>query len=100
MVAFRRKQSGKVRVINNLSYPAGHSINSGIDHEYYRLTYGSVDDVVHKCQEIGDVCYLAKLDLASAFKSINVCTEDWHLLGSKWQYGDNKAYWYSEVHDV
>ncbi len=95
--AFRRKQSGKVRAIKDLSYQAGHSINSGIDHKYCRLTYASVDDVVHKCQEIGGVSYLAKLDLASAFKSINVHTEDWHLLGSTWQYGDDKEYWYSTV---
>ncbi len=76
MGAFRRKQSLKVRVINDLSHPAGHSINDGIDREYCRLTYGSVDDVVHKYQEIGGVCYFAKLDLASVFKSIDVHTGD------------------------
>ncbi len=45
-----------------------------------------------KCQDIGGVCYLAKLDLASAFKSVNVNTEDCHFLGSIWQDGDDKEY--------
>ncbi len=92
-ISFRRKQSEKVRVINDLSHPIGHSINSGNDHEYCRLTYESVDDVVHKCQEIGDVDYLAKLDLANAFKSINVCPEDWYLLRWMLDVDTNKAMW-------
>ena len=44
----------------------------------------SIDDVIQQINILGPSCYLAKLDLADAFKHITVRSEDWPLLGSTW----------------
>ena len=78
------KRSGKVRVIHDLSWPPTMSVNSFIDIEDFRVEYMSVDDVVEHVKHLGHGCYLAKLDLADAFKHVPVRQEDWPLLGSTW----------------
>ena len=88
MGAFTKKRSTKVRVIHNLSWPPGSSINDFIDIEDYRVKYMSVDDVVEQIRLLGPGCQLAKLDLADAFKHIPVTPSDWEPLGYTWYVWD------------
>ena len=53
-----RKDSLRRRVILDLSFPFGNSVNDGIDkhvycNEYIQLTYPSVDDLAKRIAEIG-----------------------------------------------
>ena len=102
--AFERKRSGKIRVIHDLSWPAGRSVNDGIDAADYGLQYITVDEAVILCIDIGhgEAVFMAKLDLKDAFKHILVRLADRHLLGFIWdpqfigESGD-KQYFYSNV---
>ena len=49
----RDKPNGAVRLILDLSQPAGDSINAGIDPDAFRLSYTSVDEAVRLVYEVG-----------------------------------------------
>ena len=85
MGAFPKKRSvGKYRIIHDLSWPPGHSINDYISSEEYGLHYISVDDIAALIVQKGPNVMLSKLDLEDAFKHVPVRPEDWELLGSTW----------------
>ena len=84
--AFEKKRSGKVRVIHDLSWPPGGSVNDGIDASEFSLKYITLDDAVQVANQVGAgrPVSMAKLDLMNAFKHIFVRPEDRHLLGFTW----------------
>ena len=83
--AFPKRDSSKVRVIHDLSFPVKGSVNSLIDREQFSLAYSSVDDATRICRELGPApVFMAKLDLENAYKHIYVSPEDWHMLGFTW----------------
>lgn len=82
MGAFEKKRSsGKFRVIHDLSWPPGQSVNDFIAREDFTLSYITVDEIVHNIKESGGNSLIAKIDLADAFKQILVRPQDWPLLG-------------------
>ena len=83
--AFARKGTGKVRVICDLSYPPGSSINDHIDKDSYSLSYITVDSVAELCMEYSEPPYVAKSDIRSAFTHCLVRPQDWPKLGFEWQ---------------
>ena len=62
----KRNQPGKWRLILDLSYPPGASVNDGVDKTYCHLFFPSVDDAAKKIMEMGPQCQLAKIDVAQA----------------------------------
>ena len=74
----------KYRIIHYLSWPPQDSINDHIDPDAFRCFYGSFDDAVALVVKHGVGAFLAKLDLADAFKHILIRSQDWPLLGSSW----------------
>ena len=82
--AIPKKHSDKWRLILDLSHPAGHSINDGIEKPACSLTYIRVDEVVQKVLLLGRGCQLAKIDIESAFRNVPVHPQDRHLLGLSW----------------
>ncbi len=82
--AFVRSGSTKVRVIHDLSYPAGDSINDHIDPDKFTLQYVTVDDAAKMCAQFPEA-WMAKSDLASAFLHVLVKPQYWHQLGFKWK---------------
>ena len=82
MGCFIRKRSNKHRVIYDMSWPPGQSINDFIDKESFRIQYLSLDDVISSIKQLGPHTLLAKLDLQSAFHHIPVRPADFELLGS------------------
>ena len=87
--AFAKKRSpDKVRVIHDLSWAPGRSVNDHIPDDECSVQYISVDTAVDMVRKYGPGTLLAKIDLEDAFKHIVVRPEDWHLLGSSWQYRD------------
>lgn len=81
--AFVKRDKSKIRLIHDLSYPHGQSVNDLIDAEEYSLQYESVDSAVRACR-VYSFPYLSKIDLQDAYKAIAVRPEDWHLLGFSW----------------
>ncbi len=96
--AVAKKRTEKIRVIQDLSWPHGESVNDGIDADDYSLHYTSVDIAVSLIQKFPDP-WMFKLDLQSAFQSVKVRPEDTHLLGFTWtdKNGDEQLFCYKTL---
>ena len=78
------------RVIVDLSWPHGASVNDGISKEFYLdevidLRYASVADVCHMVMEIGPGALIYKRDLRHAYRQIPVDPRDYCYLGYHWE---------------
>ena len=76
------------RVILDLSFPVGQSVNSGVPKDkylgsYFELKYTSVDDIVHSLKQLGPTALLYKIDISRAFRHIRIDPVDLDLLGVK-----------------
>ena len=80
-----KKETGKFRLIHHLSYPKGHSINDGIPTEQSHVTYQTVDDATQAMKALGKGCYLAKTDIADAYRIVPLHPTEYHLFGIKWR---------------
>ena len=68
--------TGKWRLITDLSYPTGLSVNDGIDPTLCSLTYTTVDDIAETAACLGPGVLLAKVDIESAYRLIPVHPDD------------------------
>ena len=75
---------GKWRLITDLSYPEGNSINDGIRSELCSLKYTSVERVARAAQQLGRGALLAKLDIKSAYRLVPVHPGDRNLPAIEW----------------
>jgi hypothetical protein len=74
-----------VRIIHDCSRPVGRSVNDYAPVE--SLRYQSIEDAK---EFITRGCYLAKIDLASAYRSVKLHPSNYCLTGLAWQFeGDN-----------
>jgi len=80
----KNHQPNKWRLIVDLSYPDGCSINDGIPKDLCFLTYITVDTVIKQITTLGRGTLLAKVDIKSAFRLLPVHPADCHLLAMKW----------------
>ena len=62
----KNHQPGEWRLVVDLSYPAGASINDGIESALCSLRYPSVDDAVHRLLAKDPCSFMAKIDIESA----------------------------------
>ena len=76
---------GEFRLIFDLSYPHGASINSGISKEDSSVIYTNFDEVIRMVREEGAGSYLFKVDIKSAFRLIPIHPTDFSLLGMTFQ---------------
>ena len=76
---------GKWRLITDLSFPEGGSVNDGIDPAYCSLQYTSVEKIAGAAQSLGRGSLLAKLDVRSAYRLVPVHPADRPLLGFIWK---------------
>ena len=77
--------TGKWRLITDLSFPEGASVNDGIDPSLCSLTYSSVEEVADEVARLGAGALLAKIDIESAYRIIPVHPEDRHLQAVRWE---------------
>ena len=68
--------TGKWRLITDLSYPQDRSVNDGIDPALCSLKYTSVDQVAETIATLGQGSLLAKIDVESAYRLIPVHPDD------------------------
>ena len=60
------------RLITDLSFLRGSSVNDGIDSSWCSLTYASVDDAVQRIRTLGRSALLAKFDIASTYRVVPI----------------------------
>ena len=89
MGPFRDKPDGGVRVIVDLSWPIGTSVNSCIhDNQFdcmsFNLKYPTIDMVIEKIEELGPEALLYKVDLERAFRNLRINPIAYPLCCLKW----------------
>ena len=76
---------GKFRLIHDLSFPKGDSINFYTSKEFTTVQYESLDRVVELVRSCVPRCFIAKADIQDAFRLIPIRPQDYPLLGFTWQ---------------
>lgn len=84
-----KKGTDERRVILDLSFPQGESVNDYVMKDQYlgnpvHLTYPKVDDLVEIIKNKGEKCLLYKKDLKRAYRQIPLDPGDLHLVGFEW----------------
>ena len=79
------RASNKWRLITDLSFPDGGSVNDGVSPELCSFQYTSVDRVARAAHRLGPGALLAKADIKAAYRLVPVHPEDRPLLGMQWQ---------------
>ena len=77
------------RVIIDLSWPIGNSVNSGVEANKYLdtefvLTYPSIDNITDQVLQLGKSCEIFKVDISRAFRHVPIDPGDLDLLGLSW----------------
>lgn len=80
------KSDGGVRLIHDASRPEGASLNDMWDKE--KFCYQTIENAVRL---ISPGCYLAKLDLASAYRSVGIHHSNFPYTGLKWTFSGDAA---------
>ena len=73
--------TGKWRVITDLSFLRGRGVNDGINAQWCSLEYTTVDKIVTVVAQLGRGALLAKVDIKSAYRLVPVNLADRSLLG-------------------
>lgn len=68
------------RVIHNLSFPEGTSVNDDIQEEFKSVQYQDIEDAVALMGKYGKNCGLFNLDIQNACKVVPIHYSDWELL--------------------
>ena len=84
-----KPNSDRCRVIVDLSWPIGESVNAGIDKNMYLgsqfdLNFPSVDHITEEAKHVGRGALLYKVDVSRAFRHVKVDPGDYDLLGLQW----------------
>ena len=85
-----KKDTSERRVILDLSWPPGTSVNDGIlpnvlDGSEFQLSYPTVDSIAALVVQKGPGCLIYKRDLKRAYRQFRVDPYDFPLLGFKWE---------------
>ena len=84
------KQGNTWRLVHNLSWPLQDSVNSGIDREFCRVEYETLDHCIDIIAKIGVGCVMSKCDVENAFRILKVNKSDYKFTGFSF---DGKIYW-------
>ena len=84
-----KSNSDNRRVIIDLSWPIGESVNAGVTPDKYLgvdfiLSYPSVDNIVSEVLRLGKGCQIFKVDISRAFRHVPIDSGDLDLLGLHW----------------
>ena len=76
--------TGKWRLITDLSFPHGLSVNDGINSSLCSLCYTTVDDIAAEVATLGKDALIAKVDIESAYRLLPVHPHDRLLQAVQW----------------
>ncbi len=77
--------TGRWRLIVDMSFPEGASVNDGISENLSSLTYVGVQDAVRGIARMGRGTVMAKVDVKSAYRNVPVHPDDRQLMGMWWR---------------
>ena len=85
-----KPNSDRRRVIVDLNWPQGASVNAGIDKfshlkSAFALTFSTVDDITSELKRLGRGALLYKVYGSRAFRHVKVDPGDYNLLGLYWE---------------
>ena len=85
-----KRESGKRRIIMDLSFPFGTSVNDSIDKNHYcstpvDLTYPTINTLARRITQLGAGCQIWKKDMIRAFRQIYLCPRDYRLIAFRWR---------------
>ena len=81
----KQHQLGKWRLITDLSFPEGASVDDSIDPTRCSLSYISVDNVANRAISLGRGSLIANIDINSAYRLVPVWPPHRQWLGIKWK---------------
>ena len=86
-LALREKQdTGKYRLLHNLSFPYNEqSVNYSIPKSSTKVHYESLTDAIASIQQCTPNVFMAKSDIADAFRIVPLHPTQYHLTGFAWQ---------------
>ena len=93
-----KQNSDTRRVILDLSWPKGESVNAGVEKNGYmggefKLTFPTIDDLTQELVRIGKWGHIFKVDVSRAFRHLSVDPRDYDLLGVKsWFHPQQRQY--------
>ena len=79
------RNTGQWRMIVDLSYPEGRSVNDGISSALCSVSYPSIDEALSFIKQWGRNTLLLKVDLKSAYRMVPIHPQDRHLFGVCWE---------------
>ena len=80
-----KKLPGDFRMIHDLSYPKGDSVNSHMLPGASSVSYELLDDAVRLLHIIGPRALMAKADIEAAFRLVPIHPSSYHLTGFSWR---------------
>ena len=88
-MSIEKSDSDKRRIIVDLSWPKGFSVNDAVEQDSYlgtnfALTLPTIDHVIKSVLKFGRGSYIAKIDISRAFKHLPIDPKDVHYLGLHW----------------
>ncbi len=81
----KNHQPDRWRVIVDLSFHKGASVNNGLEREVCSVNYTSVDAACKRVIATGCGCLLAKFDVEGVFRTVPVHPDDRSLLDMRWE---------------
>ena len=83
-----QKPDGGVRIIHDCSMPLGSAVNDFAG-DLPKQKYQTVDDA---SKLVTPDCFMAKVDLKSAYRSVRISSHSQQVTGFKWIFPDGKEY--------
>ena len=76
---------GKFRLITDLSFPRGGSVNDLIPDSEAAVSYVGIPEAISSIMQLGPGTLLAKFDIQRAYRLLPVCPAQRYLLGMCWK---------------
>lgn len=92
-----KREPGSFRLIHDLSFPKGDSVNSGIAPEDTTVSYEKIDSVISLVKAFGRHALLAKSDIENAFRLLPIRPSDMPLLGFTCKKEDGSIQFYMDA---
>ena len=84
LCAAEKKQPGEYRLIHDLSWPKGDSVNDQIEVKKGKVHYQSMDNVIDTLVRLGPNTNMAIFDIEHAYKVLPIWPEDVPKMGFFW----------------